>query len=147
MASTARPAPAGLLTRVVGGLRQAWFGPSQPLAPEAPPDTAGRQFDYPVGFNLRLQPRQDEGTSFADLRGLADAYHLASRHRWKCKGCSHQYSVTSGTIFASRKLPVRDILLAIAVFVNGAKGHSALARPRRSAKLVPSSWRGWSRRL
>jgi HK97 family phage portal protein len=76
MAPTARPAPAGLLTRVVGGLRQAWFGPSQPLAPEAPPDTAGRQFDYPVGFNLRLQPRQDEGTSFADLRGLADAYDL-----------------------------------------------------------------------
>jgi len=76
MAQTARPAPAGLLTRVVGGLRQAWFGPSQPLAPEAPPDTAGRQFDYPVGFNLRLQPRQDEGTSFADLRGLADAYDL-----------------------------------------------------------------------
>jgi len=73
MASTARPAPAGLLTRVVGGLRQAWFGPSQPLSPEAPPDTAGRQFDYPVGYNLRLQPRQDEGTSFADLRGLAKA--------------------------------------------------------------------------
>ena len=76
MKSTARPAPAGLLTRVVGGLRSAWFGPSVPLAPEAPPDTAGRQFDYPVGFNLRLQPRQDEGTSFAELRGLADAYDL-----------------------------------------------------------------------
>jgi len=76
MPSTARPAPAGLLTRVVGGLRQAWFGPSQPLAPEAPPDTAGRQFDYPVGYNLRLKPRQDEGTSFAALRGLADAYDL-----------------------------------------------------------------------
>ena len=83
MASSAPPAAAGLFTRVVGGLRYAvtgtppaGFGPSQPLRPEAPPDTAGRQFDYPVGYNLRLQPRQDEGTSFAELRGLADAYDL-----------------------------------------------------------------------
>ena len=38
--------------------------------------------------------------------------------------------VTSGTIFASRKLPLRDYLLAIAIFVNGAKGHSALQLSR-----------------
>ena len=41
-----------------------------------------------------------------------------------------QFSVTSGTIFASRKLPIRDYLLAIAIFVNGAKGHSALQLSR-----------------
>ena len=44
----------------------------------------------------------------------------------KCKGCSHQFSVTSGTIFASRKLPIRDYLAAIAIFVNAVKGISAL---------------------
>ena len=36
----------------------------------------------------------------------------------------------SGTIFASRKLSIRDYLLAIAIFVNGAKGHSALQLSR-----------------
>jgi len=41
-----------------------------------------------------------------------------------------QFSVTSGTIFASRKLSIRDYLLAIAIFVNGAKGHSALQLSR-----------------
>ncbi|HEV2678173.1 MAG TPA: hypothetical protein VGV37_26840 [Aliidongia sp.] len=83
MAATPGPSEAGLFARVVGGLRYAvtgaapaWFGPSQPLRPEAPAETAGRQFDYPVGYNLRLQPRQDEGTGFAELRGLADAYDL-----------------------------------------------------------------------
>src|SRR3954471_8143384 len=35
-----------------------------------------------------------------------------------------------GTIFASRKLSIRDYLLAIAIFVNGAKGHSALQLSR-----------------
>ena len=54
----------------------------------------------------------------------------ACRPIFKCKGCGAQFSVTSGTIFASRQLPVRDILLAIAIFVNGAKGHSALQLSR-----------------
>jgi transposase-like protein len=57
-------------------------------------------------------------------------YNITTRKLWKCKGCSHQFSVTSGTIFASRKLPIRDYLLAIAIFVNGAKGHSALQLSR-----------------
>jgi hypothetical protein len=58
------------------------------------------------------------------------------RDRWrarpifKCKDCGHQFSVTSGTIFSSRKLPYRDYLLAIAIFVNGAKGVSALQLSR-----------------
>jgi transposase-like protein len=60
----------------------------------------------------------------------AAVYNYATRKLFKCKACSHQFSVTSGTIFASRKLPVRDYLLAIAIFVNGAKGHSALQLSR-----------------
>jgi len=57
-------------------------------------------------------------------------YEFKTRKLYKCKACSHQFSVTSGTIFASRKLPIRDYLLAIAIFVNGAKGHSALQLSR-----------------
>lgn len=57
-------------------------------------------------------------------------YSYASRRIFKCKGCNSQFSVTSGTIFASHKLPLRDILAAIAIFVNGAKGISALQLSR-----------------
>jgi transposase-like protein len=57
-------------------------------------------------------------------------YAFKTRALWKCKACNHQFSVTSGTIFASRKLPVATYLLAIAIFVNGAKGHSALQLSR-----------------
>lgn len=52
------------------------------------------------------------------------------RRTFKCKQCQRQSSVTSGTIFASRKLPYRDILYAIALFANGAKGLSALQLSR-----------------
>ena len=40
-------------------------------------------------------------------------YAFAARKIWKCKACHHQFSVTSGTIFSSRKLPIRDYLAAI----------------------------------
>jgi transposase-like protein len=60
----------------------------------------------------------------------AAVYEYKTRPVFKCKACSHQFTVTSGTIFASRKLPIRDYLLAIAIFVNGAKGHSALQLSR-----------------
>src|SRR5580692_5746133 len=53
-----------------------WFGPQNPLPPQAPQAVAGRQFDYPFGFNLAVTPRSWEPTGFAELRGLADSYDL-----------------------------------------------------------------------
>lgn len=57
-------------------------------------------------------------------------YTFKARRIFKCKVCQKQFSVTSGTIFANRKLPIRDYLLAIAIFVNGAKGCAALQLSR-----------------
>ena len=70
------------------------------------------------------------GEPYCPRCGCVAVYSYASRPIFKCKGCNHQFSVTSGTIFASRKLPIRDYLLAIAIFANGAKGHSALQLSR-----------------
>src|SRR4051794_9576567 len=58
--------------------------------------------------------------------GCLAVYHYRARRLFKCKACLKQFSVTSGTIFHSRKLPIRDMLVAIAIFVNAAKGVSAL---------------------
>ncbi|MFD0985654.1 IS1595 family transposase [Methyloligella solikamskensis] len=73
---------------------------------------------------------ETEGEPFCPRCGCAGLYTYSKRKLWECKACKHQFSVTSGTIFASRKLPIRDILLAIAIFVNSAKGHSALQLSR-----------------
>jgi hypothetical protein len=43
---------------------------------------------------------------------------------------SDRFSVTSGTIFHSRKLAIRDYLAVIALFAKGVKGTSALHMSR-----------------
>jgi hypothetical protein len=53
-----------------------WFGPLAPLTPGAPAEVAGRQWDFPSGYNLALQPRPYAPVSFATLRQLADSWDL-----------------------------------------------------------------------
>lgn len=66
------------------------------------------------------------GAAFCPRCECTAVYTYAARRIWKCKACNHQFSVTSGTIFANRKLPIRDYLAAICIFVNAVKGVSAL---------------------
>lgn len=80
---TMTPIEPGLIARVAAGVRYAvtgkapdWFGPQAPLAPVAPTEVAGRQMDYPTGYNLRQQPRSGEAVGFAQMRALADGYDL-----------------------------------------------------------------------
>src|SRR3954466_13182513 len=70
------------------------------------------------------------GEAFCPKCGCVDLYWFQTRKVWKCKGCKKEFSVTSGTIFSSRQLSIRDILAAIAIFTNGAKGYSALQLSR-----------------
>lgn len=69
---------------------------------------------------------ETEGEAVCPRCGCVESYDISSRRRFKCVACHHQFSVTSGTIFASRKLSFTDLLAAIVIFVNGAKGVSAL---------------------
>ncbi len=50
--------------------------------------------------------------------------------RFRCRACVKDFTITSGTLFASHKLPLRAYLAAIAVFCNEVKGKSALAMSR-----------------
>ncbi|WP_286364340.1 transposase [Acinetobacter wuhouensis] len=53
-------------------------------------------------------------------------YFIRGRKQWRCKCCVHTFSVTSGTIFAFHKLPLKIYLAAIAIYANAVKGLSAL---------------------
>lgn len=58
------------------GVAEDWFGPLDPITPLAPPEVAGRQWDYPAGYNLSTLARPFEPVTFATLRSLADGYDL-----------------------------------------------------------------------
>src|ERR1700730_4685055 len=59
-----------------------------------------------------------------------DCRRATDRPRWRCKACRADFSLTSGTLFAWHKLPLKTYLMAIAVFCNEVKGKSMLALSR-----------------
>ena len=61
---------------------------------------------------------------------IRNHYFVRVRRQWRCKDCTHSFSVTSGTIFAHHKLPLRIYLAAIALFTNSVKGISSLQLSR-----------------
>ncbi len=50
--------------------------------------------------------------------------------RYRCKACRKDFSLTSGTLFAFHKLPLRTYLAAVVIFCNEVKGKSALVLSR-----------------
>lgn len=81
-----------------------------------------------VAYQTFCQMRwpETEGEAVCPRCDCTETYSITSRRKFKCVACYHQFSVTSGTIFSSRKLSYTDLLAAIVIFVNGAKGVSAL---------------------
>lgn len=78
----------------------------------------------------KLRWPETDGEPICPRCGCVEAYKITTRRRFKCAACSHQYSVTSGTILHSRKMAFVDLLAAICIMVNAAKGLSALQLSR-----------------
>ena len=77
-------------------------------------------------------PSTDGAPVCPECGGL-DAYEFRRSNgplRFECRACRKEFSITSGTLFASHKLPLRTYLAAIAIFCNEVKGKSMLAMSR-----------------
>jgi transposase-like protein len=81
-------------------------------------DQAREKFVYMRWGSLTNMPCPDCGTVDAH-------YPRRQRHQWRCKCCDRVFSVTSGTPFANRKLPFKQLLLLIYEFVSSSQGCSA----------------------
>ncbi len=76
---------------------------------------------------------ETDGAPVCPHCGGVDAYDCrrpTGAPRFRCRACAKDFSITSGTLFASHKLPLRAYLAAIAIFTNEVKGKSALAISR-----------------
>ena len=82
---------------------------------------------------LRLRWPETDGKPVCPDCGCSICYACrrpSGQLRWRCKACRGDFSITSGTLFAWHKLPLRTYLLAVAGFCNEVKGKSMLAFSR-----------------
>jgi len=78
----------------------------------------------------KLRWPDTDGKPVCPRCGSFESYDIATRRKHKCKGCGHQFSVTSGTILASRKMAFVDLLAATVILSNAVKGVSMLQLSR-----------------
>ena len=57
-------------------------------------------------------------------------FFMKKKQIWRCSSCREDFSVTSGTIFAFHKLPLRVYMAVVMIFTNAVKGISALQMAR-----------------
>src|ERR1700719_320569 len=82
---------------------------------------------------VRLRWQDNDGNAYCPHCGCTTVYMARKGNgapRWRCKACRKDFSITSGTLFAFHKMPLRNYLAAIAIFCNEVKGKSALALSR-----------------
>src|ERR1700694_2393640 len=88
--------------------------------------------DAEIAFR-RIRWAHTDGQPVCPHCGGTDAYdyrRLKGAPRFRSRACLKDFSITSGTLFASHKLPLRCYLAAIAIFCNEVKGKSMLALSR-----------------
>jgi transposase-like protein len=82
---------------------------------------------------IRIRWHANGGKPICPRCGCETVYNCRKANgapRWRCKACRKDFSVTSGTLFAFHKMPLRTYLAAIVIFCNEVKGKSALALSR-----------------
>ncbi len=86
---------------------------------------------------------ETEGAPVCPYCGGLDAYECrrpTGQLRFRCRACVKDFTLTSGTLFASHKLPLRMYLAAIAIAMNEVKGKSALALSRDLGVSYKATW-------
>jgi transposase-like protein len=82
---------------------------------------------------IRLRWADNDGNAYCPHCRCTTVYMArppSGSARWRCKACRKDFSVTSGTLFAFHKMPLRSYLMAIAIFGNEVNGKSMLALSR-----------------
>src|SRR5690606_25280105 len=72
--------------------------------------------------------RWPNGQQACPTCGVVSRHKFRKRRRhWRCRQCSREFSVTTGTVFQDRKLPVKKLLKACFTYSRMTKGSAALA--------------------
>jgi transposase-like protein len=91
----------------------------------------------------KIRWSETNGEPVCPACGGLDAYSArrpSGLLRFRCKACAKDFTITSGTLFAAHKAPLRAYLAAVAVFMNEVKGKNALALSRDLGMSHKACW-------
>jgi transposase-like protein len=91
----------------------------------------------------KIRWTSNKGEPFCPRCGCTTVYNCRRSNgstRWRCKACLYSFSVTSNTLFSSRKLSFQHYLAAILIFCNEVKGKSAAAFSRALDVQYKTAW-------
>ncbi len=72
--------------------------------------------------------------------GDMNVFELPVKHKFKCRSCKHQFTVSSGTIMHDSHLPIRKWFFAIYLMCESKKGMSALQLQRTLGVAYRTAW-------
>lgn len=85
--------------------------------------------------------RWPDGKQTCPACGAVSQHRFRKRYRhWRCRECSRDFSVTVGTIFQDRKLPVKKLLQAIYSYSSAQKGFPAVTLSGDIQVSYPTAW-------
>jgi transposase-like protein len=91
----------------------------------------------------RLRWPEADGKPTCPRCGHVDVYDCRRQNgapRFRCRACGSDFTLTSGTIFASHKLPLRVYLAAIVLYATHKEGKSMLAISRELGTSYKATW-------
>nr|WP_310071024.1 IS1595 family transposase [Phyllobacterium sp. 1468] len=90
---------------------------------------------------MRMRWPETDGEPYCPGCGTLRCYAM-TRGRYKCsaKECNSVFTVTSGTVFAFRKLSFKKMVIAIWLSVNSVKGKAALQLSREIGVQYKTAW-------
>lgn len=107
---------------------------------------------------LMLMPRQKQLSLLAQARWGSDTEQVcprcgvmrthrfkAKRDRWRCRDCSHEFTIKSGTIFHSSKLSLPLLLVAAWFFTRTANSTSNIELSYHLGVSTKTAWLLWQK--
>jgi len=114
-----------------------------PLGADSSPITIEdlRSFDEEAAYRVfcLIRWRGTEGHPIC-IRCMHESCWEIRRRCFKCQACRREFSATTGTVFAFRKMTFQDILAAMWFSANSARGKNALRLSRKLGCQYKTAW-------
>jgi transposase-like protein len=103
------------------------------------PELYAKYPDEKACLDLLMEVLYDDKPQCPDCSST-EHYFIKTRKKYKCKKCKRQFAITSGTIFESKKAPLRKWLAALLLVCSHPKGISSIQLSKEIDVTQKTAW-------